>query len=81
MGDGEWETLKAGECGVVPAGVAYAVKREAQSIGWQITQDPTGNNADNRARVDKEKAAETNDDKASKATSEATTKKQKTDEE
>ena len=87
VGDSDqWTTLKAGECAVVPANVRYTVKREPKSIGWQITQDPTGNNPKNRQRLEKERAeaaasATTIDDSKSQDVAEKEAKKQKTTEE
>jgi 3-hydroxyanthranilate 3,4-dioxygenase len=58
-GDAPWHTLAAGVCAVVPAGVAFEVERDAGSVGWWITQDPCGNNADNRALLEAEAAQAT----------------------
>jgi len=49
----EWQTLAEGECGVVPATRAFVVERTPGSVGFWITQDPTGNNPGNAARVAK----------------------------
>lgn len=54
---GEWTPLAAGQCAVVASGVAFEVEREAGSVGWWITQDPCGNNANNRALIEAERAA------------------------
>jgi len=48
----EWTTVGEGQLAVVACNTTFTVEREADSIGWWITQDPCGNNADNRKRIE-----------------------------
>ena len=43
--DGETEPIRLEErcCGIVPSGKRYTVRRDPQSIGMVVTQDPAGN--------------------------------------
>jgi len=54
-----WETLSEGECAVIPTARAFIVERSPGSIGFWITQDPTGNNPHNAQRVASHNASAT----------------------
>jgi len=48
--DGEWETIKEGECAIVGRNKKFQVEREKDSVGFWLKQDPCGNNPENANR-------------------------------